>query len=201
MDQWYWLVFKVHVIILFPSDTKPPFLVFRPQPAKQPIIMDLEQPNQTERGAAFTSTEDNVGCPQDQQTPPSYSPSPSERDQGSDDQYPRNLTKGKKNNSLYGSATGSANGGSGNNSDNSDGNGLDNNYFGFNFDADEGLMSNSNVNSEEDRKNDSGSDSGDVDSNNGGSQPVSMSHAEAAAAAVANLQSIVSAYNQDGTFF
>jgi hypothetical protein len=169
------------------------------QPAKQEIIMDLQQPNKVERVAALISTQDNTSHPQDQQTLPSYSPSSSERDQGSDDQYPRNLAKGNKNKSLCGSVQSSANGGSGNNSDNSEGNGLDSNYFGFNFDTDEGIMSNSNVNSEEDRKNDSGSDSGDVDSNNGSSQPDAMSHAEAAAAAVASLQSIVSAYNQDGT--
>jgi len=129
------------------------------------------------------------------------SPLSSERDQGSDDQFPRNLAKGRPNNSLSGSvhSSGVNGGASDHNSDNSELNGLDNSYFGFNFDTEEGMMKYSNMNSEEDQKNESenGSIDGDVDSNNGSIQP-DMSHAEAAAAAVANLQSIVNSFNSDG---
>ena len=122
--------------------------------------------------------------------------------QGSDDRIPRHPSKPLTTDFDCGSVRNSTNeGGSGNNSDNSENNGLDNNYFGFNFDAEEGDMNNSFQNSEDDRKNDSDCDSVDGDSNNGRSQPENESHAEAAAAAVANLQSIVSAYNLDGTWY
>jgi hypothetical protein len=108
-----------------------------------------------------------------------------------------------------GSGSGSSNG-SGNNSDNSAIISIGNNSFGFNFDSEEAMMNasppNSEKNGESDSEGNGSCEAKDPNANNQ-RQPATRpteasttesSHEEAAAAAVANLQSIASSYKTQG---
>lgn len=177
--------------------------VFTLQPSYvAPATPKMNISEATTKTSPFIATDERCtgNSPNDQQEASRESHTPNKKTyEGSNDRILQRVSKPQTTEFGCSSVRNSPNGGgSGNNSDNSENNGLDNNYFGFNFDAEEGVMNNSLQNSEDDRKNDSDCDSVDGDSNNETSQLDNTSHAEAAATAVANLQSIVSAYNLDG---